>query len=61
MIYSTTHGLEDVSHYPQLLASLIANHSWTDNQIKKLAGENLLRVFSKVEKVNDESLNVYSF
>lgn len=61
MIYSTTHGLEDVSRYPQLLASLIANHSWTDNQIKKLAGENLLRVFSKVEKVSDQSLNVYSF
>jgi len=49
--FSTTKGLEDVSHYPQLLTSLMSNHSWTEDQIKKLAGNNLLRVFSKVEKV----------
>lgn len=49
--FSTTKGLEDVSHYPQLLTSLMSNHSWTEEQIKKLAGNNLLRVFSKVEKV----------
>ncbi|XP_015367405.1 PREDICTED: dipeptidase 1-like [Diuraphis noxia] len=53
-INHTTKGLEDVSHYPQLLASLMSNHSWTEDQIKKLAGNNLLRVFSKVEKVRDE-------
>jgi hypothetical protein len=29
----------------------MSNHSWTEDQIKKLAGNNLLRVFSKVEKV----------
>lgn len=51
--YSTTQGLEDVSHYPQLLISLMTKHSWTEDQIKKLAGNNLLRVFSKVEKVNN--------
>jgi len=51
IIYSTTQGLEDVSHYPQLIISLMKNHSWTETQIKKLAGENLMRVFSKVEKV----------
>ncbi|XP_050545605.1 dipeptidase 1-like isoform X1 [Daktulosphaira vitifoliae] len=53
-INHTTQGLEDVSHYPLLLASLMANHSWTEDQVKKLAGNNLLRVFSKVEKVRDE-------
>ncbi|XP_050421020.1 dipeptidase 1-like [Adelges cooleyi] len=53
-INHTTQGLEDVSRYPQLLATLMTNHSWTEDQIKKLAGNNLLRVFSKVEKVRDE-------
>lgn len=31
----------------------MTKHSWTEDQIKKLAGNNLLRVFSKVEKVNN--------
>lgn len=51
LTHSTTRGLEDVSRYPRLLTSLMTNHSWTEDQIKKLAGNNLLRVFSKVEKV----------
>jgi membrane dipeptidase len=44
-------GLEDVSCYPALLAELI-RRGWTPEEIKKLAGLNLLRVFREVEKVS---------
>ncbi|KAL6262226.1 hypothetical protein P5V15_007322 [Pogonomyrmex californicus] len=44
----TPTGLEDVSRYPQLLATLLEDPTWTEEDIKKLAGLNLLRVFAKV-------------
>ncbi|XP_033212478.1 dipeptidase 1-like [Belonocnema kinseyi] len=47
-------GLEDVSRYPQLLATLLEDPMWSEEDIKKLAGLNLLRVFAKVEQVRDE-------
>ncbi|CAK9811784.1 Putative dipeptidase TRV_05564 [Anthophora quadrimaculata] len=50
----TPTGLEDVSRYPQLLATLLEDPTWTEDDIKKLAGLNLLRVFTKVEQVRDE-------
>ncbi|KYN28310.1 Dipeptidase 1 [Trachymyrmex cornetzi] len=50
----TPTGLEDVSRYPQLLATLLEDPTWTEDDIKKLAGLNLLRVFAKVEQVRDE-------
>ena len=50
--HSTPTGLEDVSRYPQLLATLLEDPTWTEEDIKKLAGLNLLRVFSEVEQVN---------
>uniref|UniRef100_A0ABD2XK26 Dipeptidase n=1 Tax=Trichogramma kaykai TaxID=54128 RepID=A0ABD2XK26_9HYME len=50
----TPSGLEDVSKYPQLLATLLEDPTWTEDDIKKLAGLNLLRVFAKVEQVRDE-------
>jgi membrane dipeptidase len=43
-------GLEDVSGYPQLFAELI-RRGWTDIELRKLAGENLLRAWSEAEKV----------
>jgi len=43
-------GLEGVDAYPRLLAALIAN-GWTDADIRKLAGENVLRVMRAVEAV----------
>ncbi|KYM92121.1 Dipeptidase 1 [Atta colombica] len=46
----TPTGLEDVSRYPQLLATLLEDPTWTEDDIKKLAGLNLLRVFAKVEQ-----------
>lgn len=45
-------GLEDVSKYPSLLAELLdSDRRWTEEDIKKLAGGNLLRVFRAVERV----------
>jgi membrane dipeptidase len=43
-------GLEDVSRYPALFAELV-RRGWTDEDLRKLASENLLRVFSQVEQV----------
>ncbi len=43
-------GLEDVSKYPYLFAELI-HRGWSDADLEKLAGLNLIRVFSQVEKV----------
>jgi membrane dipeptidase len=39
----TPTGLEDVSHFPDLFAELI-RRGWKDGDLKKLAGENMLRV-----------------
>lgn len=43
-------GLSDVSMYPNLFAELI-RRGWTDGDLKKLAGENLLRAMTQAEKV----------
>ncbi|PNF37640.1 hypothetical protein B7P43_G11969 [Cryptotermes secundus] len=52
----TPQGLEDVSKYPQLLAALLEDPSWREEDLKKLAGLNLLRVFRAVEEVRSGSL-----
>jgi membrane dipeptidase len=41
-------GLEDVSKFPNLFAEL-ARRGWTDAELRKLAGENLLRVLRAAE------------
>jgi membrane dipeptidase len=41
-------GLEDSSKFPQLFAELI-RRGWSDADLKKLAGQNLLRVFHSAE------------
>nr|CAD7266818.1 unnamed protein product [Timema shepardi] len=51
-INHTPQGLEDVSKYPDLLANLLENTSWTEEDIKKLAGLNILRVFKEAEEVS---------
>ncbi|MEO6347998.1 MAG: dipeptidase [Aquaticitalea sp.] len=43
-------GLEDVSKYPVLLIEL-AKRGWTETELKKITGENFLRVFESVEQV----------
>jgi membrane dipeptidase len=41
-------GLEDSSRFPYLFAELI-RRGWSDSDLKKLAGQNLLRVFHSAE------------
>ncbi|XP_052252191.1 dipeptidase 1-like [Dreissena polymorpha] len=45
-------GLENVSFYPELFAELV-KRGWSDLDLQKLAGRNVLRVFREVEKVRD--------
>ncbi|XP_065077833.1 dipeptidase 1-like [Ochlerotatus camptorhynchus] len=57
-------GLEDVSKYPDLFDMLAAGNlttgetfsPWTREELRKLAGLNLLRVFKQVERVRDNLL-----
>ena len=49
-IEETIVGLEDVSKYPDLFAEL-ARRGWSDDDLRKLAGENLLRVLKQAEQV----------
>jgi membrane dipeptidase len=44
-------GLEDVSKYPELFAELI-RRGWSDEDLTKLAGANLLRVMRQAESVS---------
>jgi membrane dipeptidase len=46
-------GLEDVSKYPALTAELL-RRGWTDDDIKKLLGLNVLRVLKRAEAVAAE-------
>jgi len=41
-------GLEDVSTFPQLFAELV-RRGWSDEDLRKLAGQNFLRVFRAAE------------
>ncbi|MBM4233876.1 MAG: membrane dipeptidase [Gammaproteobacteria bacterium] len=45
-------GLDDVSTYPKLFAELI-RRGWSDQDLKKLTGENLLRAWARTEKVGE--------
>jgi membrane dipeptidase len=49
-ITSTPTGLDGVEDYPALLAELL-RRGWTDEEVKKLAGANILRVLRETEKV----------
>ncbi|MPC76019.1 Dipeptidase 3 [Portunus trituberculatus] len=50
---STPRGLEDASHYPEVFAELLKDSSWSLQDLKKLAGLNLLRVMRQVEQVKE--------
>lgn len=43
-------GLEDVSTFPRLLAEL-SRRGWSEEDLRKLAGENVLRVMTTAERV----------
>jgi membrane dipeptidase len=50
-ISSVAQGLEDVSTYPALLAELL-RRGYTDEDIRKISGVNVLRVMRNVERVS---------
>lgn len=50
--FRTPLGLEDVSRYPYLLAELL-DTGWSEQNLQKLAGRNLIRVFRQVEHVSN--------
>ncbi len=49
-IEEVVQGLEDVSTYPALFAEL-ARRGWSEADLRKLAGENVLRAFEQAERV----------
>ncbi|MEY4609549.1 MAG: hypothetical protein RL625_1766, partial [Gemmatimonadota bacterium] len=49
-ITDVVEGLEDVSTYPKLFAEL-SRRGWSESDLRKLAGENILRVFTQGETV----------
>ena len=50
-MFGAIEGLEDVSKFPALFAEL-ARRGWTEKELRKLAGENFLRVFTRAEIVS---------
>ncbi|CAF3194626.1 unnamed protein product [Rotaria sp. Silwood2] len=53
-ISTTPIGLEDVSKYPKLIEYLLSQENWTDDDIIKLIGGNILRVMEKNEQIAKE-------
>jgi len=51
-------GLDDASKFPNLIVELLKDPSWTEEDIKKLVGNNLLRVLGEVEKVRDSLMEM---
>ena len=49
--FSLPEGLEDVTKFPDLVAELL-RRKYTEDEVKKVVGENLIRVFEKAEKVS---------
>jgi membrane dipeptidase len=60
-VNSVPKGLEDVSKYPDLFDKLAEEghgyEPWTKDELKKLAGLNLIRVWKEVEKIRDNLKN----
>ncbi|XP_049787760.1 dipeptidase 1-like [Schistocerca cancellata] len=52
-INSTPRGLEDASAYPALFAHLLATGRWSEADLRKLAGLNMLRVMRAAEQMRD--------
>lgn len=49
--FRTLYDLKDVSTYPILIEYLMKEENWTDEEIIKLIGGNILRVLEKNEEV----------
>ncbi|CAL4115909.1 unnamed protein product, partial [Meganyctiphanes norvegica] len=53
----TPEGLEDTSKYPNLFAELMLDPLWTEEDLKKLAGLNIIRALREVEQVKASLVN----
>ncbi|XP_002738425.1 dipeptidase 1-like [Saccoglossus kowalevskii] len=53
-------GLEDVSKYPYLIEEMVIRN-WTDENIEKLIGRNLIRVMQEVERVRDTMSDTFPY
>lgn len=53
-VFALPEGLQDASGYPNLVAELL-RRGYTDDEIEKILGENLLRVWETVEEVAENS------
>ncbi|XP_070534022.1 dipeptidase 1-like [Ptychodera flava] len=53
-------GLEDVSTYPALIAELVTR-GWSDENLEKLIGLNLVRAMEKLEEVRDSMAGVLEY
>jgi membrane dipeptidase len=51
-MFSSVRGLEDASHYPQLVSEMLRRGMLTSN-IEKIIGLNVIRVLKEVERVAD--------
>lgn len=49
----TPNGLEDVSKYPNLFTELLSDPNWSEDDIRLVAGGNMLRVIRAVENTRD--------
>lgn len=49
--FSLPKGLGDVSKFPDLIAELL-KRNYTEEEVKKVVGENLIRAFEKAEEVS---------
>jgi len=49
--FSLPEGLEDVTKFPDLIAELL-RRNYTEDEVKKVVGENIIRVFEKAEEVS---------
>ncbi len=56
----TPEGLKDVSEYPNLFAELLAR-GWTESDLEKVAGWNLLRVLRGAEAVRSLLIIFFTF
>jgi len=57
--FSLPEGLGDVSKFPDLIAELL-RRNYTEEEVKKVVGENLIRVFEKAEEVSVIMCKCYS-
>lgn len=55
-VFALPKGLQDASGYPNLVAELL-RRGYTDEEIRKILGENLLRVWTEVERVAQDLQN----